>query len=560
MGRYACAGTVAKGILLAARGDLAWGALPAVYRGKDTPPEASAWVRMGLRALRRAVIGLGLWLHRGPLAAQRFPGRAPDGDVRLRLPEPGRVDLATAGIDGVYVVHCKALAERERYLATALRMCGIEVDWVEAFDAEELPRRVWRERVANRHLTPQEVSLFLKHERVFGKVLARGQRAAVVLEDDVVLPPDFCARVEESLRTLPPGYDLVFMGPSCGMHVAPDKGTHFGRATRSRSTCAYVVTAACCRMILEETTSIDLPVDHHLDRIITARGLRVWWHEPPLVGQGSESGVWGHSLGLSWRQAAGGRALLPGVFRKGGIRRALKAFRSLAGLVYAARALPRDARALCWRLRRRRQIAAYLAFHEVRKLNLGCGPNPIPGWLNTEVEPRDGSVAFLDAAAPFPLPSASFDFVFAEHMIEHIPRADGLAMLRECARVLKPGGVIRIATPDLRRLAGLLARPEGAAEREYVREATDRFLPHSRRYRPGLVVNNFFTGFGHAFIYDAETLRDALEDVGFEHCRAVESGASRLPELAGLEGHSAHAGEAINRFETMIFEAEKPRP
>jgi predicted SAM-dependent methyltransferase len=48
-----------------------------------------------------------------------------------------------------------------------------------------------------------------------------------------------------------------------------------------------------------------------------------------------------------------------------------------------------------------------------------------------------------------------FDYVFSEHMIEHVSYAEGLLMLRECLRVLKPGGRIRIATPSLEVLLDL---------------------------------------------------------------------------------------------------------
>lgn len=533
---------------------------------------------MGDRVLGEAAVALGRRARRASGALIRLLGPRTQGvqtaDGPGSLPDPGHVDLRAGGIDGLYVVHCKALTDRERYLAAALRVCGMDAEWVEAMDWDELPKSLIRERVANDRLTPQEISLFLKHERIFRTILERGQRAALVLEDDVVFPPDLCTRLGESLRALPPGYDLVFLGPSCGLHIELEKGSGFGPATRSRSTCAYLVTAGCCRAILDVPASIDLPIDHHLDKVIAARSLRVWWHEPPLVGQGSEMGAYGHSLGIAWRKSAGPSRPEPSRERRRSnrddpfpprvsarssrFRRTLRSFRSLVGFAVAARALPGDLRRICWRLRRNRQVAGYLATHAVRKLNLGCGAHPVPGWLNTDVEPWDDSVAFLDATEPFRLPSGTFGFIFSEHMIEHLPRLDGLAMLRECVRVLRPGGIIRIATPDLRNLVGLLTEPDGTAQQEYVREVTDRFLPRSRRYRAGLVINNFFRAFGHQFIYDPLTLRDALVDAGLEDVRTAERGLSAHPELVGLERHAEVTGDGIDRFETMVLEAVKP--
>ena len=75
--------------------------------------------------------------------------------------------------------------------------------------------------------------------------------------------------------------------------------------------------------------------------------------------------------------------------------------------------------------------------------------------------PRGPQFVYMDATALFPLPDASFDYIFSEHVIEHMSYADGGRMLRECLGVLKPGGRIRIATPNLVRLLGLYAaRPE----------------------------------------------------------------------------------------------------
>lgn len=534
--------------------------------------------RTGFDSARRLA---GAIRHKGGATARsalrRIRSRTPRvriGEGPQSLPTPGKVELVQAGIDGIYVVHCKALTDRKKYLVVALRVSGMDAEWVEVMDWDEVPSRLIRERVTQDALTPQEVSLFLKHERIFRNVIERGQRSALILEDDVVLPADFCARFAESVRHIPLEYDLIFMGESCDMHVTLERNPFFGMATRSRSTCAYLVTNRCCRTILDEPDSINLPIDLHIDRIIGEKLLKVYWHEPPLIRQGSELGEYHHSLGIKWRENPDFADLkrshgnvsdrqhprMPPhlCYRVGHVKQMLKQFRSLVGVVQAARTLPRDLRVIRWKLRRRRQVSDYLATHQLRKMQIGCGTNVLSGWLNTDHSPWNDSVAFLDAAAPFPLPAGSMDYVFSEHMIEHIEYAQGQAMLRECSRVLRPGGVIRIATPNLCNIVSLLTQPEGVAQQQYVREATDKYVPQSRRYRPGLVINNFFRGFGHRFVYDPLTLREALVDAGFEQIRMLESGVSSHRELANLESHGAMAGEAINRFETMVFEAVKP--
>jgi predicted SAM-dependent methyltransferase len=204
-------------------------------------------------------------------------------------------------------------------------------------------------------------------------------------------------------------------------------------------------------------------------------------------------------------------------------------------------------------LRARRRgalIGAYLRAHDVRRLQLGAGEHPRPGWLNTDLHDygRGDELVFLDARKAFPLPDASFDLVYSEHMIEHLTYAEGQGCLRESRRVLKPGGRIRVATPSLERLAKLYDGGE-VAER-YVRWAAETLEPEVEAALPGVVINNFFRSWGHRFIYDPGTLRHALEAVGFEDVVEVP--------LGELEQHLAEAPQ-FNQVETFVLEARRAR-
>jgi SAM-dependent methyltransferase len=223
--------------------------------------------------------------------------------------------------------------------------------------------------------------------------------------------------------------------------------------------------------------------------------------------------------------------------------------------VLALRRARREARRLTPR-RTRRPLEEYLASHTVRKLHLGAGGNVLPGWLNTDRDVRPG-VAYLDVARPFPLPSEAFDYVFAEHLVEHLPYDRGRAMVHECARVLRPGGTVRLATPDLARVASLAVAPRTAEQTRYVEWATTTFLD-GRPPSASFVVNNMFYGWGHRFLYDAETLADVLRSSGLASVTGHAYGESDDVALAGLEGHAGPGDEEPVRFETMILQARKP--
>jgi predicted SAM-dependent methyltransferase len=199
------------------------------------------------------------------------------------------------------------------------------------------------------------------------------------------------------------------------------------------------------------------------------------------------------------------------------------------------------------RTQRKRLIERYLAENQVRKLQLGTAENVQPGWLNTDLHGYGRKdVVYLDVRKPFPLPDASFDLVYSEHMIEHLTYADGQRCLRESLRVLRPGGTIRVATPSLERLAALYGE-DGAAGR-YVRWAVETLEPEVAVPLPGVVINNFFRSWGHRFVYDPDTLRHALETAGFVDVEEVP--------LGELERHLADTPE-FRALETFVLEARR---
>ena len=204
-------------------------------------------------------------------------------------------------------------------------------------------------------------------------------------------------------------------------------------------------------------------------------------------------------------------------------------------------------------------VQQYLQSHSVRKLQIGSGFNHIPGWFGADISPSSDDVAYLDAAKPFPMADGTFDYVFSEHMIEHISWQEGLLMLRECLRVLKPGGVLRIATPDLAVLVGLYQEDRDALADRYIEWITDHFLPDIEVYKAPFVINNAFRNWGHQFLYDGEVLEMAMSEVGFVNIVRCAPRESAHADLRGIEAHGVAVGnEEMNAFETMVFEGTRP--
>jgi len=140
----------------------------------------------------------------------------------------------------------------------------------------------------------------------------------------------------------------------------------------------------------------------------------------------------------------------------------------------------------------------------------------------------------LDAGKPLPFEDGAFDAVYTEHMFEHMLPQAGATFLREAYRVVRPGGVIRVTTPDLEKYLN-----------GYVNRRTDPFLKdHADRWPPmgklGLphtaatVVNNIFRNYEHRWIYDFEEVVRTAHVAGIPvdavH-RSSRLGADLPPEL-----------------------------
>jgi SAM-dependent methyltransferase len=88
---------------------------------------------------------------------------------------------------------------------------------------------------------------------------------------------------------------------------------------------------------------------------------------------------------------------------------------------------------------------------ERRRLNLGCGPRPVAGWVNADREPFHGIDVHGDLRTGLPIDSGRFEWVVAIHVLQDLAWPDIPGALAEVKRILKPGGVLRLALPDLDR-------------------------------------------------------------------------------------------------------------
>jgi predicted SAM-dependent methyltransferase len=88
----------------------------------------------------------------------------------------------------------------------------------------------------------------------------------------------------------------------------------------------------------------------------------------------------------------------------------------------------------------------------MKLLNLGCGTRYHSAWTNIDFISSGPDVIAHNLRKGIPFDDETFDVVYHSNVIEHFSKEEAPAFIKECYRVLKSNGVLRIAYPDLESL------------------------------------------------------------------------------------------------------------
>lgn len=158
------------------------------------------------------------------------------------------------------------------------------------------------------------------------------------------------------------------------------------------------------------------------------------------------------------------------------------------------------------------------------KLNLGCGSVIRPGWHNLDLQPARGGIV-CDLTKRLPYADGSVDLIHTEHFIEHLTWMQASNLLNECYRVLKPGGLLRISTPDLRVLA-----------MNYLNSNISAYeLTGWKPMSPCDMMNEGMREWGHLYLWDYPEMHETLSCIGFTEIHRHKHRQSLHQECENLE-------------------------
>jgi len=196
------------------------------------------------------------------------------------------------------------------------------------------------------------------------------------------------------------------------------------------------------------------------------------------------------------------------------------------------------------------------------RLNLGCGLQAPDGWVNIDrsvnlmldrtplvkkalraarvLQPAHmvdwpRNIKMVNVLKPFPYQQGQVEAIYSSHMLERLYYDQALGVLRECHRVMQPGGVIRLALPDGREWARLLidSAPDDA-EAGFKFSDNLHMQPFHAPSRRERLVSKFASG-PHRWQPTVALVTRMLQDGGFTDVRECSFLDGKLPDLASVE-------------------------
>jgi predicted SAM-dependent methyltransferase len=171
------------------------------------------------------------------------------------------------------------------------------------------------------------------------------------------------------------------------------------------------------------------------------------------------------------------------------------------------------------------------------RVHLGCGSRYVPHWINIDGKPflikKD---MWLDLRSGLPFADAEVDQIYCSHVLEHLHLRETKKILRECRRVLRPGGTLRICVPSISVLIDAYQKTKTNFFSENIHTVDGQHVPRSLGGQFSFLT---LQDGAHKSLFDKDFLMEILQDTGFSDFEELEFRKSRAmdrDDLIHLEG------------------------
>lgn len=180
----------------------------------------------------------------------------------------------------------------------------------------------------------------------------------------------------------------------------------------------------------------------------------------------------------------------------------------------------------------------------MNRLNLGCGLQVAEGWVNIDRDDHgQGATRVFDFRSHLPFETASFDAVVAHHVLDMLTLDELARVLGEVHRVLVPGGVLRISTPDVEEAIRVVVQQSEA-------EALEWFPMVERGVTALEKLSHWLTWYGtRRTLLCFEMLEPMLREAGFTQVAYAICGET----VYGLRADVCELD--VREFESIFVEA-----
>jgi len=195
----------------------------------------------------------------------------------------------------IFVIHYKVLSNRKRHILQQFKKYNLtDYEFIE-IDRDELQNHSID--MFEKYYSKSQIAIALSHFYAYKEITEKYENA-LIFEDDVILSDHFIEKLNFYMNQLPQDYDMLFIGDGCHLHIdrnilVPNK--YIYEKCRTRCTDSYIVSKKgalqICEYIKNLKYKINIPIDWWLNKPLQEQKLKIYWSEPTIVSQGTQTGL-----------------------------------------------------------------------------------------------------------------------------------------------------------------------------------------------------------------------------------------------------------------------------